>query len=70
MNILFLGDHAEYIKNMDYKLEGGALPPGSIPHPHQKGIKVSGLGMGKSMLFLVIASKWFSNIPTKAFQLF
>jgi hypothetical protein len=55
---------------MDYKLEGGALPPGSITHPHQKGIKVSGLGMGKSMLFLVIASKWFSNIPTKDYKLF
>ena len=52
---------------MEYNLEGGALPPGSITHPHQKGIRAYA---GLSMVQLMVASKWFSNIDSDDYKLF
>ena len=62
---------------MEYKLsqvgidldfqKDSILPPGSITHPHQKGITMES---GESMVYLLIASKWFSNIHSQDYELF
>ena len=62
---------------MEYKLspigidldfqKDSILPPGSITHPHQKGITMES---GQSMVYLLIASKWFSNIHSQDYELF
>ena len=44
------------------------LPPGSISEPYSKGLTPS--PVIEHMVQLMVASKWFSNIPSKDYELF